>query len=89
MAGFSLGATWVVARAIIIRLAPEGKIGEIFGLFNCVGYLSAIVGPLFWGIFIKCLSSLGQWGYRITCISLTLFIVIGLVFLLRVPEDKL
>lgn len=85
LAGVALGSTWVVSRSLAIALVPPDKIGEIFGLFNLVGYLAAVVGALWWGVLILFLSHLGEWGYRITLLSLTLFVLLGAIFLLRVP----
>jgi MFS-type transporter involved in bile tolerance (Atg22 family) len=68
-----------------IKIVPADRVGEVFGLFNLVGYLSAIVGSLFWGGMLLALSDMGEWGYRITLISLSLFILLGFIFLLRVP----
>ena len=88
LVGFSLGSIWVISRALVIKLAPHEKLGEIFGLFNLVSYLSGIVGPLFWGVILLYSSSLGlgQWGYRLACLSMVLFITIGFVFLLRMGK---
>ncbi len=86
LAGMSLGATWVIARAFVIKLTPQDRIGEAFGLFNMVGYLSGIVGPFFWGVAVLHLSSFGEWGYRIALLSLTLFMAIGFVFLARLEK---
>jgi len=88
LTGVALGSTWVVSRALAIKLVPPEKIGEIFGLFNLVGYLSAIVGALFWGMILLFLARFGEWGYRTTLLSLILFMVIGLIFLLRLPHKK-
>lgn len=88
LVGTALGATWVVSRALAVRLVPYGKVGELFGLFNLVGYLSAIVGALFWGLILLVLSPLGEWSYRIALLSLTLFMLGGLVYLLRMPRDN-
>jgi MFS-type transporter involved in bile tolerance (Atg22 family) len=71
------------------KMGPEGGIfydsgaGEAFGLFNIVGYLSGVVGAIFWGVILLFLSSLGELGYRIALFSLNLFIVFALIFLLR------
>jgi len=89
LAGISLGATWVVSRALVIRLVPTEEIGEVFGIFNLVVYSSAIVGPLFWTSLLLFLSNWGPFGYRIALLSLILFMVFGLVFLLRVPAGSL
>lgn len=86
LTGVSLGATWAVARALAIRLVPQEKVGEVFGLFNFVGYVSGIVGPVFWGIMVYFLSGLGEYGYRIAMLSLVIFMALGMVFLLRIPK---
>ncbi|MGB3082573.1 MAG: MFS transporter, partial [Candidatus Omnitrophota bacterium] len=87
LAGTSLGATWVVLRALVIKLVPEERIGEAFGIFNLVSYLSGVVGPVFWGLILLYLSRLGEWGYRLTFLSLFLFIAIGFIFLLRTKRE--
>ncbi|MFH1269762.1 MAG: MFS transporter [Candidatus Omnitrophota bacterium] len=86
LAGMALGSTWVVSRAMAVSIVPADRVGEIFGLFNLVGYLSAIIGGLFWGGMLLFLSRLDEWGYRITLLSLNLFILPGLIFLLRIPD---
>lgn len=88
MVGVALGSTWVVSRALAIRLAPAEKVGEVFGLFNLFGYLSGIAGSLFWGLLLLFLYPLGEWGYRVALLSLILFMVLGLIFLLRIPKTK-
>ena len=86
LVGVVLGATWVVSRALAVKLVPEERMGEVFGLFNLVGYLSGILGSLFWGIILLFLSPWGETGYRIALFSLNLFILLGLIFLLRIPK---
>ena len=86
LSGIALGSTWVVSRAMAVSIVPSERVGEIFGLFNLVGYLSAIIGVLFWGGMLLLLSHLGEWGYRITLLSLVLFVLLGLIFLLRIPD---
>lgn len=88
LVGITLGSTWVVSRALAIRLIPKEKIGEMFGLFNLVGYLSSIAGALFWAIILLFLARLGELGYRIALSSLILFIALGLFFAIRIPEDR-
>lgn len=88
LVGMSLGSIWAVSRALVINLVPKSKVGEAFGLFNMVGYFAAIVGPLFWGAEIGWLSFLGETGYRIVCLSTTVFIVIGIIFLMRINREQ-
>ncbi|MFC1643882.1 MFS transporter [Candidatus Omnitrophota bacterium] len=86
LAGLSLGSTWVVLRALVVRIVPEEMMGKAFGLFNLVNYLSAIVGPVFWGLILLYLSRLGEWGYRMAFFSLILFIITGIVFLFKMGK---
>ena len=89
LVGFTLSSTWVVARAWAVRLVPEENIGEIFGLFNLMGYLAGMIGPLYWGVIRLSLSSLGEWGYRLTLLSLLLFVGVAFYHLLMLPEREI
>lgn len=88
LAGISLGSTWVVSRALVISLVPPEKVGEAFGLFNLVGYLAGITGPIVWGIMLIALKPLGIIGYRIALMYLVPFVVVGGVFLIRINVKK-
>ena len=83
VSGLSLGITWVASRAFMAKVVPKEKIGGAFGIFNLIGYLSGIIGPLWWGVVVFCLKGWGELGYRIALFSLVPFLVIGSVFLLR------
>jgi UMF1 family MFS transporter len=86
LVGIALGSVWVVSRTFAIQLVPADRIGELFGLFNLAGYLSAIIGALFWGLMVLLLSPLGEIGYRIALLSQNLFLALGIIFLLRIPK---
>ena len=88
LVGISLGSTWVIARALVIKLAPDEKIGEAFGLFSLVSYISGIVGPLFWGLILLYFSRFGKTGYRLAFLSLIVFIAVGVIFLLRMGKEE-
>jgi MFS transporter, UMF1 family len=56
--GMSLGAVWTSDRVFMLRLSPEEKRGEFFGLYALAGKLSSGVGPLIlWGGTIWLLST--------------------------------
>jgi UMF1 family MFS transporter len=56
--GLSLGAVWTSDRVFMLRLTPEDKRGEFFGLYALAGKLSSGVGPLvLWGGTIWLLST--------------------------------
>jgi MFS transporter, UMF1 family len=85
--GLSLGSTWVISRAMVIRLVPAERVAELFALFNIIGYLSGATGAIFWGMALWLLSPLGAMGYRIALFSLNIFIASGFVFLLRMKKE--
>ena len=88
LAGISLGSTWVVSRALVVSIVPREMTGEAFGLFNLIGYISAAIGPIVWGLLLLCLGHLGGLGYRLALMSFIPFLIIGSIFLLRVPNIK-
>ncbi len=86
--GITLGSTWSLLRAMLLRLSPEGKVGEVFGLFNLLTYLSSVLGAVSWGLITLLLGRFGSYGYRVALFSLNIFIVIGFVYLLKVPREE-
>lgn len=86
LAGLSIGATWVILRAMVVKLAPENKIGEAFGLLNLVTYASAIVGPVFWGLLLLYFGRFGTMGYRISFFSLVIFFAMAIILLLKMDN---
>jgi UMF1 family MFS transporter len=56
--GISLGGVWTSDRVFMLRLSPEDKRGEFFGLYALAGKLSSGFGPfVLWGGTIWLLSS--------------------------------
>ena len=86
LAGTALGSTWVVSRALVIDLAPEKMVAQVFGFFGLVGYTSAITGSLIWGSVVLGFGFLGVVKYRIAIGTLVLFCAIGLWLLRKVPN---
>lgn len=88
LVGVSLGSTWAVLRAVGVKLVSADRIGELFGLFNIVGYVSGAVGVLFWGFMVFLFSPLGEGpSYRIALFSLNIFLAVGIIFLVRIPKE--
>ncbi|MBU1086783.1 MAG: MFS transporter [Candidatus Omnitrophica bacterium] len=86
LAGISLGSTWVVSRAFVVNIVPEGAAGEAFGMFNFICYLAGIVGPIIWGVLLLVFSRFEALGYRIALLCFVPLLIAGFVFLLRIPE---
>ncbi|MBU0549648.1 MAG: MFS transporter, partial [Candidatus Omnitrophica bacterium] len=89
LVGVALGSTWVVFRALAIKIAPPENVGQVFGLFSLTSYVSAIVGALFWGGVLWFFSCLGALGYRLALFSLLVLLLPGFFYLMRMhPESK-
>ena len=82
------GAPQIADRVMLTRLAPEGQLGEFFGLFQMSGRLSAVVGPALWGLTTTTLIGLGEWRYRVAMLLVSLFLIGGFALLLAVREER-
>jgi len=88
LSGVSIGSTWVATRALVTKLAPIEKRGEIFGLFGVTSKSASIIGPLTWGLITWLGEPLGVMRYRLAVLALLGFAVIGLVLLWKIPEPQ-
>lgn len=86
--GFFWGAPQIADRVMLTRLAPPEQVGEFFGLFQMSGRLSAVIGPGLWGLTTTALMDLGDMRFRIAMLMVSLFLLGGLLLLLRVRERR-
>ena len=76
-----MGSSQSAGRAIAGLFAPPAQLGEFFGLWTLATRLSAIVGPVTYGL----VTLLTAGNHRLAIMSTALFFVFGLVLL--VPVD--
>ncbi len=99
VAGFALTGVQSISRTMIGAFAPPGRSGEFFGFFGMVGRTSSFIGPFLFGIVAKELVDyysikgfvMGEaeiLGHQQAIISIVVFLVIGLILLLRVNEEE-
>jgi UMF1 family MFS transporter len=85
--GAALGGVWTSDRVFMLRLSPPDKVGEFFGLYGLVGKLSAVTGPLLYGLIVNLLlEPLGTVAYQVAIFSLLGLMAIGFFLLRGVPE---
>ncbi len=84
IAGLCMGSSQSAGRAMAGLLAPRAQRAEFFGLWTFATRLSAIVGPLTYGL----VTWLTQGQHRTAILITGLFFVIGLVLLQRVDVDR-
>lgn len=82
--GVALGSSQSAGRALVARFAPAGRYAEWFGLWGMAIKLSAVIGPLSFGL----LSFLAGGNLRIALLSTTAFFIAGLLILLGVDEQR-
>ncbi|MGI8999070.1 MAG: MFS transporter [Candidatus Limnocylindria bacterium] len=88
--GAGLGGVGVVDRLMLLRLTPQDRIGEMFGLYGLVGKFSAVLGPLIYGIIVSTLlASLDRDAYRVAIGSLFVLLLVGIWILRGVPEGTM
>ncbi len=97
LAGFSLSGVQAVSRTMVSQLSPTDKTAEFYGFLSVAGRTSTFIGPVVFGSLYGGLANwyLKQgvaeaaaksygilWGIG----SILAFLVIGLIFLLRVKK---
>lgn len=80
IAGLCMGSSQSAGRALAGALAPEQQRAEFYGLWTFAIRLSAIIGPLTYGL----ITLLSAGNHRLAIISTGLFFVLGLVLLRKV-----
>jgi UMF1 family MFS transporter len=84
IAGLCLGASQSAARAFVSLLSPPARSGEFFGLWGLAGRLSAIVGPLTYGL----VTWLSQGNHRLAMLITGTYFVIGLLLLITIDAER-
>jgi UMF1 family MFS transporter len=84
VAGLCMGSSQSAGRALAALFAPAAQRGEFFGLWTFATRLSAIIGPLTYGV----VTLLTAGNHRLAILSTGVFFVIGLVLLRRVDVAR-
>lgn len=83
LAGFAIGSTQANSRAMLASLTPSKKNAEFFGFYTLTGRMSAIIGPIAFGLVSKLTGNI-----RYSILTVLPFFILGLVFLQFVNEKK-
>ena len=69
-------------------VAPKGKHNLAFAYFGLAERASSFIGPIVWGLVVTNLVSIGSYRYRIAVLAVTGFIILGIIALSRVKDDR-
>ena len=84
LAGLCMGSSQSAGRAMAGLFAPAQRLAEFFGLWTFAVRLSAIVGPMTYGLVTLVTAG----NHRIAILSTGLFFLAGLVLLRRVDVAR-
>ena len=84
-----VGPAQSAARSFLARVIPEGREGEIFGLYATTGRAVSFMAPAMYGLFIALGSrvvegSAGYWGV----LGIVVVLALGLLLMLRVKDPQ-
>jgi len=79
--GVFVGPTQAASRSLAVRLAPEGQVGKVFGLYALTGRAVTFVGPTLFGWVTATTHS-----QRAGLSAIIVLLLIGLAVLTRVKE---
>ena len=82
--GIALGASQSAGRALVGSFTPANHQAEFFGLWGMAVKLSAVVGPLTYGLINKALAG----DHRTTILTTVVFFGLGLMVLTSVDEKR-
>jgi len=86
--GFWFGANWTVSRSVMAYVAPKGKHNLAFAYFGLAERASSFIGPIVCGVIVSNLVFLGSNRYKIAVLAITAFIILGLLALSKVKDDR-
>jgi UMF1 family MFS transporter len=84
VAGLCMGSSQSAGRAMAGLLAPPQQLAEFFGLFAFATRLSAIVGPVTYGLVTWATAG----NHRLAIVSTTVFFIAGLWLLRKVDIER-
>jgi UMF1 family MFS transporter len=84
IAGLCMGSSQSAGRALAGLFAPAARLAEFFGLWTFAVRLSAIVGPITYGLVTVATGG----NHRVAILSTGLFFVLGLIVLRKVDVAR-
>ncbi len=82
MTGFLIGPSFSVTKAYLSEVLKKGELGFGFSFYTLFERFATLFGPLTYGGLLMVLGNQPQ-GYRISIGSMTIFVLIGLIILLK------
>ena len=81
--GLAQGGVQALSRSMWSQMVPPERAAELFGFYNMLGKMAAIIGPVLMGAVAMISGST-----RISILSITVLFFAGGILLMRVPEPS-
>jgi UMF1 family MFS transporter len=85
--GLWFGAAWTVTRAIVLRLTPPQDLNRSYTYFTLMERFATLIGPISWGLIVMYGPVTHALNYRLAAGAMTLFILIGLLIVRKLPKE--
>lgn len=85
--GLLIGSIFSTTRAYITTILSEEEMGYGFSFYTISERFATFVGPLAWGTIIG-MMGIGSSSYRVAMFSMTIFVLVGLVILIKWKRVK-
>ncbi len=82
LVGSLIGSMWATTRAYLSKILKKEELSYGFSFYAIVERVATLFGPLAWGGIIAGLG-IQQISYRIAMAAMTLFVIIGLIILVK------
>ena len=79
-----MGSSQSAGRAMVAVFAPESRLAEFYSFWNMMLWLSAIVGPLTYGL----MTAIFHNNHRLAILVTGLFFVVALLVLQRINIER-
>lgn len=76
--GFFMGGIWTVTRAYLSQTLKKEEMGYGFSFYTIFERFATFIGPLSWGGIIA-VFGIGEQSYRIAMVSMTVYVILGLI----------
>ncbi len=84
LAGIAMGSSQSAGRAMVALFAPQKRLAEFYSFWNMMLWLSAIVGPLTYGVMTAVFDN----NHRLAILVTGLFFVAGLIVLKTINIER-
>ncbi len=85
--GFFMGGIWTVTRAYLSQTLKKEEFGYGFSFYTIFERFATFIGPLSWGGIIAVMGTSAH-SYRVAAISMTVYIVLGLLVILYWKREQ-